>query len=85
MMEGDESVTFPPLSSDRHPSAGNPAARSATAPSHTGQAISAQYYQPAAHLKVLVIPGTGHDLALSTTAPLTDAAMIGWSLSVIAP
>jgi pimeloyl-ACP methyl ester carboxylesterase len=45
----------------------------------------AQYYQPAAHLKVAVIPGTGHDLALSTTAPLTDAAMIAWSLSVIAP
>jgi hypothetical protein len=27
----------------------------------------------------------GHDLALSTTAPITDAVMIGWSLSVIAP
>jgi alpha-beta hydrolase superfamily lysophospholipase len=45
----------------------------------------AQYYQPAAHLKVVVIPSTGHDLALSTTAPLTDAAMIAWSLSTIAP
>jgi hypothetical protein len=33
----------------------------------------------------VVIPGTGHDLALSTTAPLTDAAMIAWSASVIAP
>ena len=40
---------------------------------------------PAAHLKVAVIPSTGHDLALSTTAPITDAVMIGWSLSVIAP
>jgi len=49
------------------------------------RSFEAQYYQPAAHLKVLVIPSTGHDLALSTTAPLTDAAMIGWSLSVIAP
>jgi hypothetical protein len=33
----------------------------------------------------VVIPDTGHDLALSTTAPLTDAIMIGWSLSVAAP
>jgi hypothetical protein len=49
------------------------------------RSYEAQYYQPAAHLKLVVIPGTGHDLALSTTAPLTDAAMIAWSLSVIAP
>jgi hypothetical protein len=28
---------------------------------------------------------TEHDLALSTTAPLADAVMIGWSLSAIAP
>ena len=49
------------------------------------RSYEAQYYQPAARLKVVVIPGTGHDLALSTTAPLTDAAMIAWSLSVIAP
>jgi pimeloyl-ACP methyl ester carboxylesterase len=47
--------------------------------------FEAQYYQPAAHLKVVVIPGTGHDLALSTTAPLTDAIMLSWSLSVTAP
>jgi pimeloyl-ACP methyl ester carboxylesterase len=49
------------------------------------RSFEAQYYPPAALLKVVVIPRTGHDLALSTTAPLTDAAMIGWSLSVIAP
>ena len=49
------------------------------------QGYESQYYPPAAHLKVVVIPDTGHDLALSTTAPLTDAVMIGWSLSVIAP
>jgi pimeloyl-ACP methyl ester carboxylesterase len=49
------------------------------------RAFEAQYYSPAAHLKVVVIPHTGHDLALSTTAPLTDAIMIGWSLSVAAP
>jgi alpha-beta hydrolase superfamily lysophospholipase len=49
------------------------------------RSFESQYYSPAAHLKVAVIPGTGHDLALSTTAPVTDAVMIGWSLSVIAP
>jgi pimeloyl-ACP methyl ester carboxylesterase len=49
------------------------------------QAFESKYYSPAAHLKVVVIPGTGHDLALSATAPLTDAIMIGWSLSVAAP
>jgi pimeloyl-ACP methyl ester carboxylesterase len=49
------------------------------------QSYESQYYSPAAHLKVVVIPDTGHDLALSTTAPITDAVMIGWSLSVIAP
>jgi len=51
----------------------------------TVQSFESQYYSPAAHLKVVVIAGTGHDLALSTTAPVTDAVMIGWSLSVIAP
>jgi alpha-beta hydrolase superfamily lysophospholipase len=49
------------------------------------QSYESQYYSPLAHLKVAVIPGTGHDLALSTTAPITDAIMNGWSLSVIAP
>jgi pimeloyl-ACP methyl ester carboxylesterase len=49
------------------------------------KAFESKYYSPAAHLKVVVIPDTGHDLALSTTAPLTDAVMIGWALSVTAP
>jgi len=49
------------------------------------QSFESQYYAPGAHLRVVVIPDTGHDLALSTTAPLTDAVMIGWSLSVVAP
>ncbi|MGD0701445.1 MAG: alpha/beta fold hydrolase [Trebonia sp.] len=49
------------------------------------RAFESRYYPPAAHLTVVTIPGTGHDLALSTTAPITDAVMIGWSLSVIAP
>jgi hypothetical protein len=49
------------------------------------QAFEARYYSPAAHLKVAVIPHTGHDLALSTTAPLTDAIMTAWPLSVVTP
>jgi pimeloyl-ACP methyl ester carboxylesterase len=49
------------------------------------QRFESQYYPAAAHLKVVVIPGTGHSLALATTAPATDAVMIGWSLSVLAP
>jgi pimeloyl-ACP methyl ester carboxylesterase len=49
------------------------------------RSYESQFYSPAAHLKVAVIPETGHDLALSTTAPVTDAVMIAWSLSVIAP
>jgi pimeloyl-ACP methyl ester carboxylesterase len=50
----------------------------------TVQAFESQYYSPAAHLKVAVIPNTGHDLALSTTTPLTDAIMISWALSTVA-
>jgi len=49
------------------------------------RAFESQYYSPAAHLRLVVIPGTGHDLALSTTAPLTDAIIIGWSLSAVGP
>jgi hypothetical protein len=49
------------------------------------QSYESRYYSPGVHLKVAVIPDTGHDLALSTTAPITDAVMIGWSLSIIAP
>ena len=49
------------------------------------QRFESWYYPAAAHLKVVVIPDTGHALALATTAPATDAVMIGWSLSVLAP
>jgi pimeloyl-ACP methyl ester carboxylesterase len=49
------------------------------------RAYESQFYSPAAHLKVVVIPETGHALALSTTAPITDAVMIGWSLATVAP
>jgi pimeloyl-ACP methyl ester carboxylesterase len=51
----------------------------------SAQSFEAQYYPPQAHLKVVVIPDTGHALALSATAPVTDAVMIGWALSVVAP
>jgi pimeloyl-ACP methyl ester carboxylesterase len=49
------------------------------------QAFESQFYSPAAHLRVVTIPDTGHALALSTTAPVTDAVMIGWSLATVAP
>jgi pimeloyl-ACP methyl ester carboxylesterase len=49
------------------------------------RSFESQFYSPAAHLKVVVIPSTGHDLALSTTAPVTDAIMIGWSLATVGP
>ena len=49
------------------------------------QAFESQFYSPAAHLRVVTIPDTGHALALSTTAPITDAVMIGWSLATVAP
>jgi hypothetical protein len=34
---------------------------------------------------VVTIPDTGHALTLSTTAPITDAVMIAWSLAMVAP
>jgi hypothetical protein len=37
------------------------------------QDFESQYYSPSAHLKVAVIPDTGHDLALSTTSPAVIA------------
>jgi pimeloyl-ACP methyl ester carboxylesterase len=49
------------------------------------QAFESKFYSTAAHLRVVTIPDTGHALALSTTAPVTDAVMIGWSLATVAP
>ena len=49
------------------------------------RAYESQFYSPAAHLRVVTAPDTGHALALSTTAPITDAVMIGWSLATVAP
>jgi hypothetical protein len=49
------------------------------------RAFESQFYSPAAHLKLVTIPDTSHALALSATAPITDAVMIGWSLATVAP
>jgi pimeloyl-ACP methyl ester carboxylesterase len=49
------------------------------------QAFESQFYSPAAHLRVVTIPDTGHALALSATAPVTDAVMVAWSLLTVAP
>jgi pimeloyl-ACP methyl ester carboxylesterase len=48
------------------------------------RAYESQFYAAAPSLRVVTIPGTGHDLALSTTAPLTDAAMLAWSALAVA-
>jgi pimeloyl-ACP methyl ester carboxylesterase len=48
-------------------------------------AHEAAYYGPAAHLKVAVIPGTGHSVGLSTTNRLTYATMLAWSALVTRP
>jgi hypothetical protein len=45
----------------------------------------APYYPLARQLRIALIPGTGHDLALSTTAPLTDAVTLAWARSVQPP
>ncbi|WP_051466667.1 alpha/beta hydrolase [Actinomadura oligospora] len=42
------------------------------------RASEGQYYRPESHLTVRMIPDTGHSLALATTAPATDAVMLGW-------
>jgi alpha-beta hydrolase superfamily lysophospholipase len=44
-----------------------------------------QCFPPQARLQVAIIPDTGHDLALSTTAPITDAIMLAWARHTIAP
>jgi alpha-beta hydrolase superfamily lysophospholipase len=49
------------------------------------RAYESQFYTAAPRLDVVTIPETGHDLALSTTAPLTDAAMLAWSITTVAP
>jgi hypothetical protein len=49
------------------------------------RAYESQFYAAAPRLTVVTIPETGHDLALSTTAPLTDAAMLAWSVATVAP
>ena len=46
--------------------------------------FEAQFFTHA-QLRVVIIPRTGHCLALSTTAPRTDAVMLQWSRSVLPP
>jgi pimeloyl-ACP methyl ester carboxylesterase len=49
------------------------------------QDYEAAYYGPGASLTTMVIPDTGHCLALSTTAPSTHAAMLAWTRDAIRP
>jgi pimeloyl-ACP methyl ester carboxylesterase len=42
------------------------------------RAFETQFYRPEARLAVKMIPRTGHNLALSTTAPAADVIMLGW-------
>ncbi|GAA0728393.1 alpha/beta hydrolase [Dactylosporangium roseum] len=41
-------------------------------------AYESQFYLPQAHLEVHMIPHTGHNVALSTTASVADAVMLAW-------
>ncbi|MFG2044842.1 alpha/beta hydrolase [Dactylosporangium sp. NPDC048998] len=45
----------------------------------------AAYYGPDADLTTMLVPGTGHCLAWSTTAPSTHAAMLAWTGDVVRP
>ncbi len=45
----------------------------------------APYYSAQAQLQVVVIPGSGHDLNLHTSAPLWFAAAMSWAKQYVAP
>jgi alpha-beta hydrolase superfamily lysophospholipase len=47
------------------------------------RAYESQFYAAVPSLTIVMIPQTGHDLALSTTAPLTDAVMLAWSAATV--
>lgn len=49
------------------------------------QQYESLFYSPQADLQIAIVPGTGHDLALSTTAPVTDAILTAWALRTVAP
>lgn len=49
------------------------------------RAFESGFYLPAAKLQVELVPDTGSDMALSTTAPITDAIMLHWAGAVAAP
>jgi pimeloyl-ACP methyl ester carboxylesterase len=55
------------------------------ASSDSVKAYEAPYFPHARTLTVVTIPETGHDNALSTTAPLSSAAMLVWSRLAVAP
>jgi pimeloyl-ACP methyl ester carboxylesterase len=43
------------------------------------------YFTPAACLQTFLVPNTGHVVALSLSAPLTDAVMLAWSEYNLSP
>ncbi|GAA2785565.1 alpha/beta hydrolase [Crossiella cryophila] len=49
------------------------------------RAHESRFFLPETRLDVRIIPGTGHSLALSTTAPATTVTMLQWSRSTISP
>jgi pimeloyl-ACP methyl ester carboxylesterase len=49
------------------------------------QATEAQFFSPDAHLKVLVVAATGHDLTLHHTAPGTYSKIVDWAKLHVAP
>ncbi|MGP3970375.1 alpha/beta hydrolase [Streptomyces sp. 6N223] len=51
----------------------------------TVHAFESLYYTPETPLTVETVPGTGHVLALSTTAPVTNEIMLDWARAHLAP
>lgn len=49
----------------------------------TVRAFESTYYLPEARLQVATVPLTGHDLALSRSAPATDAIMLRWARATV--
>jgi pimeloyl-ACP methyl ester carboxylesterase len=47
--------------------------------------FESSYYPPEAHLRVVVIPRTGHNLNLHYTAPVTFAVAQAWALAHVSP
>ncbi|MQY04639.1 alpha/beta fold hydrolase [Actinomadura macrotermitis] len=49
------------------------------------RAYESQFYLPEAKPKVVMVPATGHVMALARTAPLTDSIMLDWARGTVAP